>query len=139
MPLFLPFCFVYSFIGYFGCYPPPSLEREGSGYLPFIEWGLERRNIWDKRNKLPLEYSNPTLVTFNKTGHAELRHFFLRRSLIEKPLFAMAWSPSSKRSIRPFSWVTCRSLVLLDHNLYIKEKAPEGIIPTSNLTVLWCL
>lgn len=54
--------------------------------------------------------------------------FFVKRSI--KPLSVMTWSPSSRRSSKPLSWVICVSLVLPVQSLEIKEKAPNGVIPT---------
>lgn len=56
--------------------------------------------------------------------------FFVRRSIIVKPLSVMAWSPSSRRSSKPLSRVICVSLVLPVQSLEIKEKAPNWVIPT---------
>ena len=56
--------------------------------------------------------------------------FFVRRSIIVKPLSVMTWSPSSRRSSKSLSWVICVSLVLPVQSLEIKEKAPNGVIPT---------
>ena len=55
------------------------------------------------------------------------------------PLSAIKLSPLSRSSMRPLSWTILRSFELPDHSLEMKVKAPQGAIPTNNLSVLWCL
>ena len=65
-----------------------------------------------------------------KGGMLSFTSFLVRRSLTVNRLSAITWSPSFRRSSRPLSWVTRRSLVLPVHNFETKEKAPDGVIPT---------
>ena len=68
-----------------------------------------------------------------KGGMLSFTPFLVRRSLTVNLLSAITWSPSSRRSSRPLSWVTRRSLLLPVHNFETKEKAPDGVIPTKSL------
>ena len=50
------------------------------------------------------------------------------------PLSAIKWSPFSRRSMRPLSCTIFRSLVLPDHSFEMKVKAPQGAIPSNNIS-----
>lgn len=97
-----------------------GLVHKGSSFL--LVWYVEFAN-------LPLE----------KGGMLSFTPLLVRRSLMLSPLSAIKWSPFSRRSMRPLSWTIFQSLVLPDHSFEMKVKAPQGAIPTNNLSVLWCL
>ena len=76
------------------------------------------------------------VLPLEKGGILSFTPFLVRRSLTVNPLSAITWSPSFRRSSRPLSWVTRRSLVLPVLNFETKEKVPDGVMPTKSFTVL---
>ena len=67
-------------------------------------------------------------------------HFFCSKtSRMVKPLSAITLSFSSSKSINPDSIVIWRSDVFPGQPSETNEITPDGVIPTRNLIVVWCL
>ena len=101
------------------------------------------RSTWIRTLAKRCEYSTSSWLSWDfplvKDGIANLVPCTAKSSLIVNPQSASTVSPCSRRFKKPHFWVRCLSDTLPPQHKDKYEIIPQGVIPISSFTVLWCL